>query len=446
LHEQVYDKDNWRIIFHSDRGSQFTSKTLAALADAKPWVLFSMSNYAQPTDNAVVERFFLTTKKLQNLWIKVIGNKRNDVYSSVKAAQQIWENWIALFNEEHAYKRNEFIGANQFEMASVHAVIQQKEPPPFETAKTKPRNLIEEVALEEIKQYKSSVKENWETFQNANPLAYKLFLSLNAMEQKLQAVINNQLTMADAIPKQMNEQADDIVNRLTKVIQNKTKQRKRVPRPKRTPLTFGMQLMLQDKALNQVSSVFILRDTLAALLQAATGCRINELRQLKFAELRHLIDSCQIELYQSKQNSIVVKAISEQHQTILKQALTQYEKMLKRLGRTFFDGDYVFCNLNCKENVVLSKKHFNESVNHLLKNFQEQWNERYNANEVLKSHSSRINFCTELFANDVSPAQIKQHMGHKDIRSTYVYNQHVYDVDRQRETLNNIRRKNSNEN
>ena len=59
------------LIFHSDQGSQYTSRTFRSLL-ANNNVIQSFSNPGTPTDNAVAESFFANLKKGRNisLWLQ----------------------------------------------------------------------------------------------------------------------------------------------------------------------------------------------------------------------------------------------------------------------------------------------------------------------------------------------------------------------------------------
>uniref|UniRef100_UPI00336A75D4 DDE-type integrase/transposase/recombinase n=1 Tax=Enterocloster aldenensis TaxID=358742 RepID=UPI00336A75D4 len=54
-----------RLLFPSDRGSQYTSKTFVELLQ-KCGVRQSFSNSGRPCDNAVAEAFFATFKKVKS--------------------------------------------------------------------------------------------------------------------------------------------------------------------------------------------------------------------------------------------------------------------------------------------------------------------------------------------------------------------------------------------
>lgn len=55
-------RNNGNIVFHSDRGSQYASKTYQALLEENQ-ILGSMSRPGCPYDNSCVESFFATLKK-----------------------------------------------------------------------------------------------------------------------------------------------------------------------------------------------------------------------------------------------------------------------------------------------------------------------------------------------------------------------------------------------
>lgn len=78
-----------RLLFHSDRGSQYTSKTFVELLQ-KCGVRQSFSNSGRPCDNAVAEAFFATFKKEE-------AYRRN--YTSEQDFRKSVEQYILFYNE-----------------------------------------------------------------------------------------------------------------------------------------------------------------------------------------------------------------------------------------------------------------------------------------------------------------------------------------------------------
>jgi len=81
------------IIFHSDRGTQYTSVAFTELL-LKSGVQQSFSATGRPTDNAVAETFFATFKKEEAY--------RRD-YSSERDFRRSTDEYIRFYNEERPH-------------------------------------------------------------------------------------------------------------------------------------------------------------------------------------------------------------------------------------------------------------------------------------------------------------------------------------------------------
>ena len=81
------------ILFHSDRGSQYTSKQFQSLL-TKNGMLASMSSVGACLDNAVVERFF---GSLKHEWLL------NIVHLTRESMKQDVEEYIRYYNHERLH-------------------------------------------------------------------------------------------------------------------------------------------------------------------------------------------------------------------------------------------------------------------------------------------------------------------------------------------------------
>lgn len=82
------------LIFHSDRGSQYTSHRLQQLLHEHGMVQ-SFSNSGRPHDNAVAESFFVSLKK-EELY------RKN--YSSEKEFKQGIDSYIVFYNQQRPHR------------------------------------------------------------------------------------------------------------------------------------------------------------------------------------------------------------------------------------------------------------------------------------------------------------------------------------------------------
>lgn len=97
------------LIFHSDRGSQYTSKRFGRLLKKNP-IQASMSGVGACWDNAVVERFF---GSLKNEWLlKVYHLTRQTMKEDV-------EQYIRYYNHERLHTANDDLSPVEFEMSQI---------------------------------------------------------------------------------------------------------------------------------------------------------------------------------------------------------------------------------------------------------------------------------------------------------------------------------------
>ena len=100
-------KPDERLIFHSDRGSQYTSKRFGRLLK-KHRIQASMSGVGACWDNAVVERFF---GSLKNEWLlKAYHLTRQTMKKDV-------EQYIRYYNHERLHSANDDVSPVEFEMS-----------------------------------------------------------------------------------------------------------------------------------------------------------------------------------------------------------------------------------------------------------------------------------------------------------------------------------------
>lgn len=97
------------LIFHSDRGSQYTSKRFGRLLK-KHHILASMSGVGACWDNAVVERFF---GSLKNEWLLKV------YHLTRQGMQQDVEQYIRYYNQDRLHSANGDLSPVEFEMSQM---------------------------------------------------------------------------------------------------------------------------------------------------------------------------------------------------------------------------------------------------------------------------------------------------------------------------------------
>jgi len=103
-YEERCSPDN--LIFHSDRGAQYTSNTFRKLL-LSDHVTQSFSNPGKPTDNAVAESFFALLKR-EELY------RRN--YRSERESRESVDNYIQFYNIRRPHRANRYKSPEQLEM------------------------------------------------------------------------------------------------------------------------------------------------------------------------------------------------------------------------------------------------------------------------------------------------------------------------------------------
>ena len=98
------------LLFHSDQGSQYTSKRYRQRLE-KHHIKASMSGVGACWDNAVVERFF---GSLKNEWLlKVYHLSRQTMTQDV-------EHYIRYYNHDRLHSANEDLSPVEFEMSQLN--------------------------------------------------------------------------------------------------------------------------------------------------------------------------------------------------------------------------------------------------------------------------------------------------------------------------------------
>lgn len=94
------------LVFHSDRGAQYTSSTFRRLLSNNS-VTQSFSHSGKPHDNAVAESFFVLLKR-EELY------RRN--YQLEKGFRRSVDDYIQFYNQERPHRNNKYKSPDQFEV------------------------------------------------------------------------------------------------------------------------------------------------------------------------------------------------------------------------------------------------------------------------------------------------------------------------------------------
>jgi site-specific recombinase XerD/transposase InsO family protein len=447
--EELYGEPSTATIIHSDRGKEFRAHAYQKLELWHPQVQLSMNNYATPTDNAVTERVFRTFKGLKPLWFAATKADYRQPFSSLDDAKNKWARFLDVFNEKHPSERNAGLGANRFEKL---LLLERNRPDylqlttDFDMASTKRGLPFNEPALQQVRNYRQNAVDRFYLLpeEERNKLLQQTFvpslqLQLKQLQTSVQAIAQNQTLLAQGLPGLFEEQTETLINALGP----KPKRRKRKSRPPRSPLTFVMQQLMHKRAVSPEASIYDLRNTLAVLVLSATGCRISEIRCLTLDNLQVLTTTRELRVHVAKRrtaHSIDTKVISNDHAYLLSEVLRTLQAKLQVIEFPLKENSFIFVDYNKKDNVPLTLKYFTDTVNRLLKDYSIQFNKLFGSQNYLTSHSPRVNYATELFGAGYDVSQVQQSLGHKDVRSTLLYNRYVLDEQKRKDMLDSVHR------
>lgn len=142
-----------------------------------------------------------------------------------------------------------------------------------------------------------------------------------------------------------------------------------------------------------------------------SGLRLNEVRQLTYADFQQIIQTGEFNIYHSKTNIIKKHYIHQKGRQMFK----QYEKEIDIL---FNEERFQFLGSSARNRTILTtpKKFItfvNTDIKYTLKKFQ--------INQNIKTHSFRIAFITKLL-KITTLQNVSEIVGHKSVSSTMIYN------------------------
>lgn len=110
----TFREPSYKLMHHSDRGSQYTSNEYIALLNDKD-VKISMSRKGDCFDNACVESFFATLKK------ELVY--RNKYKTRDEAKMDIWKYIASFYNEKRLHSSIGYVSPNEYERAYLEEQI-----------------------------------------------------------------------------------------------------------------------------------------------------------------------------------------------------------------------------------------------------------------------------------------------------------------------------------
>lgn len=415
-----------KLILHSDRGTQFTSKNYYNfIENNKQWVKPSMAESHSPKRNAVAERFVRTFKntKINQLTLKETIDqflKNNKKFNY----RLIVSDFVTYLNK----KANKKAIQPQKTSWKARAALALQTPPKHRQAfsKSDPR-------LDYIEDFKNESQNTYDQMQNWYVLTFLGHTSVSAETESiaLQAILSKFLDIYQYAQMQNLIKLDSLQHQIENVQNNvgeiltyvKPKVKKNsITQPLRDPVLNSTYLLLLQHAGSSFKKQQKLKTSQLRLLFTIayfTGCRINEAACLSPHQISQLYNTGKINMvhHKTKQSCThTVPDIAIQH--------------LQALQPEF---DFVFKENQYEYLFGKTKPHHPLSIIRTVNRDIASTSKICNINLNLKSHSFRVGFITQLLKdNDI--LLVSKIVGHSKIETTLRYNRYQPDS----KTIQNI--------
>jgi integrase len=235
---------------------------------------------------------------------------------------------------------------------------------------------------------------------------------------RLESILQNQEN-TKCIVKSTQNLAESTQKDVSEIKQHllKGKRLKKKKLPLRDPVTNETFFYLFSKPQEKRERILnYSRFRLAILLLWATGLRINEIRKITNQDLNTILKNKKLHLYQSKVNNYRELYFSDQAIKLLK--TFNHSKEIVKKNNIFLGGSS-------------SPTNWIQFINTRLKKYLHNY--QFN----IKSHSFRVNYVTQFLQNNPLH-EARQIMGHRDIKTTLMYDRHLTDPDKIVNVLNKI--------
>jgi site-specific recombinase XerD len=194
-----------------------------------------------------------------------------------------------------------------------------------------------------------------------------------------------------------------------KLREKRSKAKKTVPRDLITPEEFDHLLQSIHPKPKAISELPTARAKVAYTLLYLTGLRVSNLLVMTVRHLRELIEENATRMQVIKGGGVKKIVLGKESKKWF--GLIQPE--IECLTHDKELSDFLFTSKQSKRS--LSRQRFTEDLNEILKDFA------WKSGKEMKTHSFRITLITELLRH-TSIQKVKTIVGHKDIRTTELYN------------------------
>jgi site-specific recombinase XerD len=417
-----------KLIIHSDRGTQFTSKEFEDFSQRQG---FAHSLNDKPFNNQVSESLNNVIKRFIRLQIEPAsssykfkpGSNKDPLYKLCKLSKNDIDNYIQFaidMQNNSASRYNQSLTPYNFDNAL------------FDSTRNKPEVLLantndvhnaqivqtfrDEVTLDYIQTWSQFFKSFADKQNIEFEIAKRERAALYEQNRTLQATVslqslqlekqNSLLQLQSAqiqelIEFQRNQINESNIKSLLKA--KKANAIKQMPRDPINPAEFHQMLNSIEK-----NNLKYARIKVALVLLYITGLRVTNLLVFQVRHLKELIQKHNTTILINKNGGFKKIIIGKE----AKKLFNLIQKAILTLTRDKNNEDFLFQN---KYNQLMSREQFNKDINSVLQLYAKA------SGKLLKTHSFRISIITELLQHHTLQ-EVRHLIGHKDIRTTDVYN------------------------
>lgn len=417
-----------KLIIHTDRGTQFTSKNYYLFTQQyEEYFEASMSRDGMPKDNSVAERFNRTFKEhiLNEQTIQDAIFEALEKDSNKKIFTPIVRRYVVSLNQKPNRKTKE--SSPERHDNNSRAASELMSEPMFKQGYSE--RFGDDIRIPEIDRYKLETSQvisilediaarKAELVEKTPFDSYEDNLAIRIIDEKINDIYqllkkNPELTKAyveDAL-----EPIEDSLNELHRKVDTLLPHAKkpRVVQPLRDPLDKKLFPLFLNQAGNSFSYQKDLKQAqmrIAYTILFFVGLRANEIRQLSKQDIINAQNAAQLHIIHHK--------TKKAHIHVLSPTAVEAFKDLENSINVVFDK-YKYNYLFGKHEPV-GKKMVLANINRDLKHTCKLLNLPYN----IKSHSFRINVISGLLKH-TSVQNAADIIGHQDIRSTMAYQRYA---------------------
>ena len=442
LEIRIKGKRENKLIIHTDRGTQFSSKKYNEFSEAyKHFFNPSMSRQSTPTDNAVAERFMRTFKEHQFEGFTLQETLCNyDQLKTRKSPQSTVKEYTQSLNKTVNKKSKKETPETRYLRTNTASKL-MRDPKHTKAFSTRDEGYYDP-RMDEIDEYKS---QNSQVIKILDEIAAKKAevvgntpfdslennLALEIVEHHL-TQLYNLIERNPLVTKQYVEEAVEPINDSLEELHLKVnqllpkKRKEKMTKPLRDPVNVDLFPLFFNAAGSEAKYKIDLKSSQLKITYTIlyhAGLRINEIRMLTRKQIEEGIKSSQFNIIHYKTQQAHIHVLSDKAIRDLKNLEAEFEIVFEK-----YKYQYLFGKSKPMVNSSLIRM-----VNDDLKNTCQVVDIPYN----VKSHSFRINMITNLL-KVTSVHKVAEIVGHQDIRSTMSYQRYALSKSEVKELLNKM--------